>query len=86
MGVVHGEEDDVGERLAHREGRRRLAGREGLEKFFWLEEEETNGSSSSCGETKDLTFRTIALLRLQPNCTLRYLTFGQQFHLMSSSS
>lgn len=38
MGVVEGEdeveEDEVGERLAHREGRRRLAGRVGLEKHF----------------------------------------------------
>lgn len=41
------EEEDVGERLAHREGRRRLAGRAGLEKFFWTEEEETDDSSLS---------------------------------------
>lgn len=37
-GVVEGEEEveeeEVGERLAHLEGRRRLAGRAGLEKFF----------------------------------------------------
>lgn len=42
-GVVEGEEEveeeEVGERLAHREGRRRLAGRAGLEKFFGTEEE-----------------------------------------------
>lgn len=37
------EEDEVGERLAHREGRRRLAGRAGLEKLLWVEE----GSSFS---------------------------------------
>lgn len=51
-GVVEGEdeveeEEVVGERLAHREGRRRLAGRAGLEKFFWTEEEETEDSSFS---------------------------------------
>lgn len=34
------EEEDEGERLAQREGRRRLAGQAGLEKFFWTEEEE----------------------------------------------
>lgn len=47
IGVVEGEdeveEDEVGERLAHREGRRRLAGRAGLEKLLWVEE----GSSFS---------------------------------------
>lgn len=47
-GVVEGEdevevEEEVGERLAHREGRRRLAGRAGLEKLLWVEE----GSSFS---------------------------------------
>lgn len=56
-GVVHGEdggeEDDVGERLAHLEGRRRLAGRAGLEKFLWMEGGLTEGSSSSCGETEE---------------------------------
>lgn len=71
MGVVHGEEegeeDEVEERLAHREGRRRLAGRAGLEKFFWLEEEEMGGSSSSCRGTNELRFRTIPLFCLQPN-------------------
>lgn len=41
------EEEEVGERLAHREGRRRLAGRAGLEKFFWTEDEEKPDSSFS---------------------------------------
>lgn len=41
------EEEEVGERLAHREGRRRLAGRAGLEKFFCTGEEETEDSSFS---------------------------------------
>lgn len=63
IGVVEGDEDveeeEVGERLAHREGRRRLAGRAGLEKFFWTEEEERQDSSSSCGETNGLTCRII---------------------------
>lgn len=62
-GVVEGdeEEEEVGERLAHREGRRRLAGRAGLEKFFWVEQEETE-DSFSCRETNDFTFRIIMML------------------------
>lgn len=67
MGVVEGDEEveevEVGERLAHREGRRRFDGRAGLEKFFWTEEEETDDSSLSCGETNELTFRLIT-----PSC------------------
>lgn len=59
------EEDEVGERLAHREGRRRLAGRAGLEKFFWTGEEETEDFSFSCGETNELPFRIITLLYQQ---------------------
>lgn len=59
------EEEDVGERLAHREGRRRLAGRAGLEKFFWMEEEETE--DSSCGITNELPFRIITPLYQQSN-------------------
>lgn len=66
-GVVEGdeevEEEEVGERLAHREGRRRLAGRAGLEKFFWTEEEERQDSSFSWRETNELTFRMIT-----PSC------------------
>lgn len=53
------EEEEVGERLAHRDGRRLFAGRAGLEKFFWTEEVETEESSSSCGETNELTFKII---------------------------
>lgn len=68
-GVVHGEdegeEDEVGERLAHLEGRRRLAGRAGLEKLFWMEGGVTEGSSSSWRETAERTFRITALLCLQ---------------------
>lgn len=70
-GVVEGEEkvegEEVGERLAHREGRRRLAGRAGLEKFFWWEEEETDDSSFSCGETNELPFRIITPLYQRSN-------------------
>lgn len=63
------EEEELGERLAHREGRRRLAGRAGLEKFFWTEEEEeeTEDSSFSCGETNELTFRIITQSCQQSN-------------------
>lgn len=70
IGVVEGEEEveveeeEVGERLAHREGRRRLAGRAGLEKFFWTEEEGMEDSLLSCGETNELPFR-ITLLHHQ---------------------
>lgn len=66
-GVVEGEEEveveeeEVGERLAHREGRRRLVGRAGLEKFFWTEEEGTEDPSLSCGETNELPFRITLL-------------------------
>lgn len=60
-GLVEGdeevEEEEEGERLAHREGRRLLAGRAGLEKRFWTEE--TGDSLFSCGETSELTFRII---------------------------
>lgn len=66
-GVVEGEdeveEDEVGERLAHREGRRRLAGRAGLEKLLWVEE----GSSFSWEEKNELTFRIITPSCLQSN-------------------
>lgn len=48
------EEEEVGERLAHREGRRRLAGQGGLEKLFLVEEEEF---LLSCEETNGLTFK-----------------------------
>lgn len=43
------EEEEVGERLAHREGRRRLAGQGGLEKLFLV--------LLSCGETNGLPFK-----------------------------
>lgn len=67
-GEEEAEEEDVGERLAHREGRRRLAGRAGLEKFFWTEEEEeTEDSLFSCGETNELPFRIITPLYQQSN-------------------
>lgn len=62
---VEVEEEEVGERLAHLEGRRRLAGRAGLEKFFRTEEEETEDFSFSCGETNELPFRIITLLYQQ---------------------
>lgn len=62
---VEAEEEDVGERLAHREGRRLFAGREGLEKFFRTEEEEMEKALLSCGETNELPFRIITLLYLQ---------------------
>ena len=41
-GVVEGEgeEEGDGEWLAQREGRRRLAGRAGLEKVFWTDSDE----------------------------------------------
>lgn len=61
------EEEEVGERLAHREGRRRLAGRAGLEKFFWMEEEETEDSLFSCEKTNELPFRIITLFYQQSN-------------------
>lgn len=84
-GVVEGdgevEEEEVGERLAHREGRRRLAGRAGLEKFFWMEGEETEGSLFSCGETNELPFRISCCSvnsQIQPH---RYFTFCHVFHL-----
>lgn len=70
-GVVEGEEEvefeeeGVGERLAHREGRRRLAGQTGLVKFFWMEEEETEDPCFSCGETNELLFRIFTLLYQQ---------------------
>lgn len=54
---VESEEEEVGEALAQREGRRRLAGRAGLKKFFRVEEV----SLSACGETDELTFRVITL-------------------------
>lgn len=61
-GVVEVEEEEVGvERLAHREGRRRLVGRAGLEKFFWTEEEGTEDSLLPCGETNELPFRVTLL-------------------------
>lgn len=67
------EEEEVGERLAHREGRRRLAGRAGLEKFFWTEEEEKQDSSFSCGETNELTFRIITPFYQQSNSATQIL-------------
>lgn len=51
----------VGEALAQREGRRRLAGRLGLKKFFRTEE----ASSSGCEETDELTLRVITLFSWQ---------------------
>lgn len=71
------DEDEVGERLAQREGRRRLAGRAGLEKFFFTEEGETANSSFSCQETDELTFRIITPFCLQSNShsdTLHFVT------------
>lgn len=62
--MVEGEEE-AGEWLAHREGRRRLAGRVGLEKFFWPEEEETEDSLLSCGETNELPFKITPMLYQQ---------------------
>lgn len=59
MGDEDEELEEAGERLAHREGRRRFAGRAGLEKFLWTEEEETEDSLLSCGETNELPFRII---------------------------
>lgn len=54
-GVVDGEEeveeDEEGERLAQRDGRRRLAGRAGLEKFLCLVEVVLEDSLLSCGKT-----------------------------------
>ena len=63
-GEEEGEEEEVGERLAHLEGRRLLAGRAGLEKFFWMEQEETE-ESLFCGETNELPFRIITPLYLR---------------------
>lgn len=79
--MVEGEDDvdeeEVGERLAHREGRRRLAGRAGLEKHFGAGEEETHEeeSSFSCGETNELTFRIITPSCRQSNAhtEIRYI-------------
>lgn len=57
------EEEVVGERLAQRDGRRRLAGRAGRWKLFWMEgEQEAGDSSLSCGETNELPFRIITPL------------------------
>lgn len=65
-GVVEGEEeaeeDEAGERLAHREGRRRLAGHAGLEKLFWRAEEATADSRFVWEETNALPCRIITLL------------------------
>lgn len=41
-------EEEVGERLAHREGRRRLVGRTGLEKLLRDEEDEEDLSLTLC--------------------------------------
>ena len=75
-GVVEGdeevEEEEVGERLAHRDGRRRLAGRAGLEKFFWMEAEKQD-LSFSCGETNELTFRMITPFYHQSNSPTQIL-------------
>lgn len=54
------EEDEVGRRMAHREGSLRLAGQAGLEKFFWEKGEATKVSSSSWKERRELMFRTIS--------------------------
>lgn len=67
------EEVEVGERLAHREGRRRLAGQAGLEKFFLAAEEETEDSSLSCGETHKLTFKIITPSREQSESATQIL-------------
>lgn len=50
-------EEEVGERLAQREGRRRLVGRAGLEKLFRDEEEdeEEDDLSPTWRETKWIT-------------------------------
>lgn len=64
-GVVEGEEEGEGERLAHREGRRWLAGQTGLVKFFWVEEEETEDPCFSWGETNELLFRIFTPLYQQ---------------------
>lgn len=58
---VESEEEEVGEALAQREGRRRLAGRAGLKKFFRAEE----ASLFACGETDELTCRVITLFYWQ---------------------
>lgn len=58
---VESEEEEVGEALAQREGRRRLAGRAGLKKFFRAEE----ASSFACGETDELRLRVITLFHWQ---------------------
>lgn len=71
------EEEEVGERLAHREGRRRLAGQGGLEKLFLVEEEEF---WLSCGETNGLPFK-IPLLSWDQYHTLRYFTSCHVSHL-----
>lgn len=54
--MVEGEEEE-GDWLAHREGRRRLAGRVGLEKIFRPDEEQTEESLLSCGETNELPYK-----------------------------
>lgn len=61
------EEEAVEEALAQREGRRRLAGRTGLRKFFRAEED----SLLPCGETDELTLRVI---RLRPQTITRSYT------------
>lgn len=48
-------EEEVGERLAQREGRRRLVGRTGLENLFRDEEEEEEDLSLTWRETKWIT-------------------------------
>lgn len=74
------EEEEVGERLAHREGRRRLAGRAGLEKFFCTGEEETEDSSFSCGETNELPYRIITPLPI----TIKF-THSDTLHFVTCS-
>lgn len=56
--VESGEEEEVGEDLAQREGRRRLAGRAGLRKLLRADED----SLYPCEETDELTLRVITLL------------------------
>lgn len=58
--VEEGEDLEKGERLAHRDGRRRLAGRAGLEKFFCFNAEDTEDTWFFCWETNELPFRIIA--------------------------
>lgn len=70
------EEEEVKEALAQREGRRRLAGRAGLRKFFRAEED----SLFPCGETDELTRCYHAGLPTKDH-TLIYFTWCHVSHL-----